>query len=83
MTFCLNTEAYHHVGFHRLFLSRLSYVFLSALQLSSVESLCVPPYARDSRTASSALKLLHSQKNTDLIFEIIIAHGMCLSIAVY
>lgn len=45
-------------------------------QLSSVESLCIPPDARDCRMAQKALKLFQSQKNTDLIFEIILAHGM-------
>ncbi|XP_053386756.1 uncharacterized protein LOC123563300 [Mercenaria mercenaria] len=45
-------------------------------QLSSVESLCVPPDARDSKMAQKALKLLHSHKNTDLIFEIILAHDL-------
>ncbi|XP_052763261.1 uncharacterized protein LOC128205559 isoform X2 [Mya arenaria] len=41
------------------------------VQLSSVESLSVSPFARDSHTAQQALKLLLSQKNTDLTFEIV------------
>ncbi|KAL4239206.1 hypothetical protein ACF0H5_000023 [Mactra antiquata] len=42
------------------------------IQLSSVESLCKPPNARDCRMAKQALKLFHSQKQTDLIFEIVV-----------
>lgn len=48
---------------------------LFVLQLSSVESLCVSPHARDSKTAKNAIQLLHSQSHSDLTFEIILAHG--------
>ncbi|KAH3863934.1 hypothetical protein DPMN_026942, partial [Dreissena polymorpha] len=44
------------------------------VQLGSVESLCVPPHGRDSRTATQAFKLLQSQHRTDLTFEIIQTH---------
>jgi len=40
-------------------------------QLHCVESLCKPPYARDSSLASQALTLLHAHSNTDMMFHII------------
>ncbi|XP_064635771.1 uncharacterized protein LOC135492948 isoform X2 [Lineus longissimus] len=40
-------------------------------QLSSVESLCIPPFARDSSLAKSALELLHQGENTDMLFEVV------------
>jgi len=43
--------------------------------LSAVESLCVSPHARDSKTAEKAVKLLHTHEHSDLTFEIILAHG--------
>lgn len=43
-------------------------------QLSSVESLCIPPYARDSQLAQNAVKLLHTNSQSDLVFEVIVAN---------
>ncbi|XP_046382195.1 uncharacterized protein LOC124153093 [Haliotis rufescens] len=43
-------------------------------QLSSIESLCIPPYARDSRTAKRALELLRKGEKTDMTFEIEVVH---------
>ncbi|XP_013420010.1 uncharacterized protein LOC106180548 [Lingula anatina] len=41
-------------------------------QLSSVESLCQSPLARDSSLAGGAVKLLREGRGTDMIFEIIV-----------
>ena len=46
-------------------------------QLSSIESLCEPPYARDSTLAKRALELLHSAEHTDMVFEILSVQGAC------
>ncbi|XP_041365007.1 uncharacterized protein LOC121380244 [Gigantopelta aegis] len=43
-------------------------------QLSSIESLCIPPHAHDSQTASKALSLLKTGHNTDMTFEIRAVH---------
>ncbi|XP_063445642.1 uncharacterized protein LOC134725615 [Mytilus trossulus] len=43
-------------------------------KLSSVESLCISPNARDSLTAKRALDLFKKKQKTDMVFEIIIIH---------
>jgi hypothetical protein len=40
-------------------------------QLNLVESLCVPPVARNSRLSASALDLLKSGDGSDMLFEVI------------
>ncbi|KAL8579419.1 hypothetical protein ACOMHN_026784 [Nucella lapillus] len=40
-------------------------------QLSAVESLSVPPFAKDSKLAQRALDLLKAGENTDMVFEVI------------
>ena len=50
-------------------------LFSYNLQLSSVESLCIPPYARDSHLGKAALELLHNAENTDMVFEILTYSG--------
>ncbi|KAK3592425.1 hypothetical protein CHS0354_036055 [Potamilus streckersoni] len=46
------------------------------IQLSAVESLCVPPFAHDSVMAKMALELLRSGNKTDMTFEIIVAQDV-------
>ncbi|KAL5019275.1 hypothetical protein ScPMuIL_004997 [Solemya velum] len=45
-------------------------------QLSSVESLCISPYARDSVLAKRAVELLQKKEKTDVVFEIILVHDI-------
>ncbi|KAJ8913824.1 hypothetical protein NQ315_003733 [Exocentrus adspersus] len=42
-----------------------------AYKLNLVESLCVPPNANDSRLSELCLELLNSEKQSDMVFEII------------
>ncbi|XP_033741353.1 uncharacterized protein LOC117328099 [Pecten maximus] len=44
--------------------------------LSSVESLCVPPLARNSKLAKHSIDLLKKGQKTDMMFEIIIVHDV-------
>ncbi|KAJ8319387.1 hypothetical protein KUTeg_004478 [Tegillarca granosa] len=44
------------------------------VHLSSVESLCVPPNAKNSVMAKRALELLKKKEKTDLVFEIVLVH---------
>ncbi|CAN8008051.1 unnamed protein product [Ixodes pacificus] len=44
---------------------------VDSLQTESLESLCVPPPARDSRLAKDSLQLLLDGKDTDMSFEIV------------
>ncbi|XP_069124343.1 uncharacterized protein [Argopecten irradians] len=48
----------------------------SYAHLSSVESLCVPPLARNSKLAKRSIDLLKKGQKTDLMFEIIIVHDV-------
>ena len=51
------------------------YFIVLLLQLSSVESLCKPPYARNSNMAKKSLDLLLTGENTDMVFEIVMVQG--------
>ena len=65
---------------HQLYLLQIQLhtdvIFFFYFKLSSVESLCKPPYARDSDNAKRVVELLHTAKNTDMVFEIICVQGL-------
>lgn len=48
------------------------------MQLNSVESLCQSPNARDSIMTKKLLELLHTEMQTDMVFEIIIVQGVLI-----
>ncbi|ESO87118.1 hypothetical protein LOTGIDRAFT_229277 [Lottia gigantea] len=46
-------------------------------QLSTLESLCLPPLSHDSILASKSKQLFESQSNTDMVFQIVPESGPC------